>query len=281
MTCPYPITVRGELVPCGKCVACRVNNRNDWNLRLQWEAKGAKSCYFVGLSYDDDSLPIDSEIMHPTLDPAHPTLFLKNIRQRAKRFFNGSLRYYLLGEYGTETHRPHHHLHLFADFTMCPYVECRHAGDQSSDPCNECSANSKCFVPHLRTAWPHGHVTAFPVTPSDIAYTTLHHVVGHTPPVEGLQPSYSTMSTRPAIGDYFFAQTELVDRLFTRGNVAFTYTPDGQVTRLPRYYRERIFSKPDLEALGLANQDDPLQRVKSENFIASWKRHSYMAKGKL
>lgn len=60
---------------------------------------------FITLTYDDNNLPPGG-----TLVPADTQKWMKKLR---KRYPPKSLRYYLVGEYGDHTERPHYHLALF------------------------------------------------------------------------------------------------------------------------------------------------------------------------
>lgn len=66
---------------------------------------------FVTLTYDDDHVPLvegeEGEIQR-TLDPSHTRNWLKRYRK-----YYGPVRYYLVGEYGSKTKRPHYHAILF------------------------------------------------------------------------------------------------------------------------------------------------------------------------
>lgn len=103
---PY-MTGPGRTVPgsCGKCMSCRVNKKRLWTHRLLLEASCSKEKCFVTLTYDDANLPDDLSV-----DVAHGQLFLKRLRY----FLKGrKIRYFLVGEYGEKTQRPHYHLLLF------------------------------------------------------------------------------------------------------------------------------------------------------------------------
>lgn len=90
-------------VPCGKCLACLTNKRNDWAFRLQQEHRASLGACFVTLTYHPKFCP-------DGLEKTHVQLFMKRLRKR----FGKKLRYYAVGEYGTQkTQRPHYHIILF------------------------------------------------------------------------------------------------------------------------------------------------------------------------
>ncbi|QCQ84733.1 replication initiator protein [Blackfly microvirus SF02] len=279
MRCLNPITLKtGDVVPCSQCLPCRVNRRNGWNLRLRYESTAHKTSLFVGLSYDDDNVPITS-LGNQTLREEDTIHFREKLRYRFKKDGYGGFRYYLIGEYGSQTHRPHYHLQFFTSYPI-PYENCMYAQEQDSTYClTQCF--KKCPIKHIRTCWPYGHATSYPCTPADIGYITLLHVTGLQPPTPDASPAFMRMSKKPAIGDCFFDQKELISRLYDRGNACYTYTPDGTLTPLPRYYRDKIFTKPEKEYLNVGISENPTDVVKSHTFTNNWLRNSWKSKGKM
>lgn len=91
-------------IPCGHCYACLTNKRNAWTYRLMEEARLSDSTAFLTLTYDDEHL----EIAQNQLQKRDLQLFIKKIRNNGIKF-----RYYAIGEYGTQTHRPHYHILAF------------------------------------------------------------------------------------------------------------------------------------------------------------------------
>lgn len=90
---------------CGKCSLCRERKRKQWASRMEMESLYNKSCYFVTLTYDDDNLPLVPGTDFPTLNKLHYKNFLKLIRKKLPC----SVRFFGVGEYGSESGRPHYH----------------------------------------------------------------------------------------------------------------------------------------------------------------------------
>lgn len=93
-------------VPCGQCMACRVNRTAEWQLRLVMESRSHLDNCFVTLTYCDEFLPKNNSLVK-----RHAQLFLKRLRKRV-----GSFRYFMCGEYGNKGFRginPHYHALLF------------------------------------------------------------------------------------------------------------------------------------------------------------------------
>lgn len=109
MRCIQPIYLpkTGLTVPCGHCNFCLSNRRADWSFRLFQEQKVSQSAHFLTLTYDDANVPQGDDCL--SLCKKDIQLFTKRMRKR-----NGSkLRYYTVGEYGTQTQRPHYHSIMF------------------------------------------------------------------------------------------------------------------------------------------------------------------------
>lgn len=129
--------------PCGGCPPCRANLRRLWTSRIQIESYShAKSC-FVTLTYNDDHLPyviLDNYVedgveksqyslisrgnnygtnSHSSLYPRDGQLYMKRLRSLhharcvSQKVAHTPIRFYLVGEYGDKSWRPHYHLALF------------------------------------------------------------------------------------------------------------------------------------------------------------------------
>lgn len=109
---PYYVRVKGRLdevpVPCGKCPVCKDNRVNSWAFRLLNEEKQSTSSYFVTLTYENHTVPITSRGFM-TLDKRDFQLFMKRLRKDT----GDKLKYYAVGEYGSQRMRPHYHMILF------------------------------------------------------------------------------------------------------------------------------------------------------------------------
>lgn len=198
---------RREFVPCGKCNFCLEARRADWSFRLRQELQISSAADFLTLTYEDKKVPLTQE-RQQTLCKKDLQDFFKRLRKEALT----KLRYYAVGEYGTNTNRPHYHAILFN-------LERR-------------------VAERLTDIWGQGHTMIGSVTDASIHYVTKYHVnvVGE---FEGRAPPFALMSRRPGIGSNYLAthskwHLEAL-RAFTKVN--------GFVGRLPRFYVDKIFSK--------------------------------------
>jgi len=105
-------------IPCGQCWSCRLERSRQWALRCVHEASLHPDNMFLTLTYNEESLPADGG-----LDKTHFQKFMKRYRQHLERNEGGQkIRYYMCGEYGDQTNRPHYHAlifgHNFSDKTL-------------------------------------------------------------------------------------------------------------------------------------------------------------------
>lgn len=93
-----------DRVPCRGCIGCRIEKSRQWSVRIMHELQTHDGVgAFVTLTYDDAHLPMDGSI-----SVRHWQLFAKSFRRRF-----GPFRFYMCGEYGDQTERPHYHVCIF------------------------------------------------------------------------------------------------------------------------------------------------------------------------
>lgn len=125
MLCEFPfqkkedkIAGRAVFFPCGHCGPCHANKRRKVSNRIMLEMMTYDShSSFCTITYDDEHLPSGG-----SLSPRHFRLFTMRLRNYIKRHDGRSLRYFGIGEYGDDTHRPHYHLILFGFDPADPIV---------------------------------------------------------------------------------------------------------------------------------------------------------------
>lgn len=115
MLCASPVELsEGFSVPCGNCPNCRINRKRFWTGRMIAEASYCPASSFWGLTYAPETVPIVQSGPFAgamTLDPRDLTNFIKRWRRLKPK--DESFRYFAVGEYGDEGHRPHYHLVAF------------------------------------------------------------------------------------------------------------------------------------------------------------------------
>lgn len=109
MNCTSPTQIKSGQgiisVPCGQCVACRIQRSKEWKIRCLFELKSFDDvASFVTLTYDDEHLPSNCSLVKADFQK-----FMKRLRRDVPT----KLKYYACGEYGEKTGRPHYHAIIF------------------------------------------------------------------------------------------------------------------------------------------------------------------------
>lgn len=211
-------------VPCGKCVGCRLDYSRDWASRISMESLDyPDNSLFVTLTYDDDHLPImiDDGTQHVLKGKGFSadyvtkgaTLLKKDCQDWLKRLrrnldyhygISDGVRYYLAGEYGSNTLRPHYHVCLFGVPTdsLVPIGKNK-LGDILYDS------------DFISDTWKQGHVCVGKLNYATAAYTArycLKKAQGKDDAFfdsVGVNREFVTMSRKPGIGvPYYEAHKE-------------------------------------------------------------------------
>ena len=185
----YDTTGRFIVLPCGQCMACRLNKSRDWATRCVLEAKMHTDNCFITLTYDDEHLPSDYGLQKQDF-----TNFIKRLRKNT----GAKIRYYAAGEYGDLYSRPHYHACLF--------------GWKPDDLVLFSVRNgiNLYLSETLLKAWQYkGYVTVGDVTFESAAYVARYvtkKITGDRADehYQGRQPEYTVMSRRPGIAASFF-----------------------------------------------------------------------------
>lgn len=175
----------GVPFPCGQCLACRINKRRIWTLRLVLERFMHSSSAFITLTYSDDNLPYTLDGL-PTVCKRDLQLFIKRLRKK----YGQGIRYYAVAEYGEKTSRPHYHCVLFGvdSFALDPYwVQFEGKSGNGRDS-------------NLSTLWPYGIVHVGECERKSIQYVAGYVTKKMTKRDDTRQKEFALMSRKPGIG---------------------------------------------------------------------------------
>lgn len=217
MSCLTPFIVRkktnncGIPVPCGRCPECLARRVSAWSFRLLQEEKVSSTCVFLTLTYDTSRVPI-SRNGFMSLSKRDCQLFMKRLR---KAHGVVQLKYYLVGEYGGKTKRPHYHVLLF-------------------------NANISLIQP----AWNCGNIHYGKVSGASVGYTLKYM---NKPPFRSMhknddrEPVFALMSKglgisylTDAVCNYHKA--DVCERVCC-------VLPGGKKVSMPRYYKDKIYDE--------------------------------------
>lgn len=211
--CSKPFRKGGEEFGCGQCMPCRFNRRRLWTARLMLEAHQHEASFFLTLTFNKENYPADGSV-----SVREAQLFLKRLRYFAGQDF----RYFIVGEYGDATWRPHYHACVFG--------------------LRDAVA--------IERAWQKGFVHVLPLT-----YELAQYCVGYTVKkltkadderLKGRCPEFARMSLKPGIGfgSVKVMRDALIDmetgEIRMAADVPASVRADGKLWPIGRYLRRGL-----------------------------------------
>ncbi len=222
-------------VPCGKCEACIERKSNEWATRIYHEWLMSDTAYFCTLTYAEEFLPINVVTMRsvdreeqfelPSLCKRDVQLFMKRLR---KRLGNG-LRFFLGGEYGEDDGRPHYHFVIF----------------------NYPKKYEDDLDMIVQGAWSYGMIQTNGLNIQRIMYVAKYIYSSSTwtkEMMQGLQLPFTLSSRRPGLGSCYCNDMSNI-RYHNKTLETVVTIDDGKVMPMPRYFRDKIFSKENKQIL--------------------------------
>ena len=204
MKCLYPLYLQGiGHVPCGRCMACRINRTSDWAIRILHEAALCDQSAFLTLTYSDEYLPEGNNLSKDDVQ--------KWLKRYRKQLGEKRIKYYLCGEYGEDrTKRAHYHAIILGD---------------------------RVSKKDLQKTWPYGHVFIGTVTFDSCAYVAAYvqkKLGGKMADEEynGRQPPFQLCSKN--LGAKYVDMFR--DQMLVNGYI----TVRGKKMRIPRYYYKKL-----------------------------------------
>lgn len=215
MKCRKGIKVEGRRVPCGQCISCRVNKGREWTSRILLEAAVSPELpYFVTLTYSDEHVPVTPD-GDQTLDKKSILKWVDNTKRNI-----GPFRYYIVGEYGSNTRRPHYHVALFPG-----------------------SSNQ---VAEFTGQWKRGFTSTYPMDTGHAQYLAKYTCKKLTQATDDRligdqQPEFRTSSYKPPLADGFvhvlvraYSSSGAKKIIEERGDIERTWRLGRKVYPLPR-----------------------------------------------
>lgn len=100
-------------VPCGKCEDCLKARARGWAFRILKECELYENNFFITFTYDDLHVPYSDKLCQ-TLIKDEISKFNKALKTYLKRKgLESGFRFYGVGEYGSNTFRPHRSLSCY------------------------------------------------------------------------------------------------------------------------------------------------------------------------
>lgn len=212
-------------VNCNQCIGCRLRRQRDWAVRCYCESRmhPIDQCWFATLTYDDDNLPSDYSLNYRDIQ-----LFHKRARKKL-----GSFRFFVCGEYGETTLRPHYHALYFGldlpDARKSNGVRSKH-DIYSSEQLEQCWGKGNVALG--RISWQSARYTAGYILKKDSRderYERIHPVTGE---ICNVEREFGKMSLKPGIGATWF------EKYYTDLNAGGIdgVVVNGTIHQTPKYF---------------------------------------------
>lgn len=277
------------MLPCGKCLDCRLAYARDWANRCIVESFEFHYNYFLTITYDNAFIrnAVDKssgEVLdYATLFKPDIVQFLKSLRLRwSRKYDHENIRFFVAGEYGDRTMRPHYHMIVFnlpifdlKEYKRSPLGHIYYTSDE------------------LNKVWHKGYIIIGELTRESAAYTARYCLkklkdASFSYEKLNLIPEFTNCSRRPGIGRNFYDDNK--EKIFKQGFVSvcdgregFRFYPGRYYKRLykdeneadyERYREVQLYKatvKHDLELLRTDLDDLEYSLVKESNMEAKTK----------
>lgn len=100
--------VKGQpdiLLPCGKCIECKMEYSRQWAVRCHCEAQMHEANSMLTLTFNQENHPQDNSV--------HPEVISKFIKRLRKAIYPKKIKFFGTGEYGEKGWKPHYHILIF------------------------------------------------------------------------------------------------------------------------------------------------------------------------
>jgi hypothetical protein len=176
------------------------------------EDKYSLSSYFITLTYDNKYIPISNK-GYMNLDKRDIQLFMKRLRKSNTE----QIKYFICGEYGGKTNRPHYHMIIF-----------------NSD------------ITTIQDSWQKGHIHYGQVSEASVGYTLKYMIKETKVPVhknDDRKPEFQLMSK--GLGKKYLTtkmqqwhKADLLNRMHLN-------VEGNKKIPMPRYYKDKLYNKQE------------------------------------
>lgn len=211
-------------IPCSNCPVCKKRRANAWAFRLMQEEKRSISASFLTFTYAPEHLTgTDNGLLN--LSKEDMQNFMKRLRI-AHGNMTTPIKYYVCGEYGGETDRPHYHMLLY-----------------------------NADIRKIQPAWDRGDIYYGDASGASTAYTLKYiSKPGRIPMFEGddRQPEFSLMSK--GLGSGYLTPQMVAWHKDNLENRLYLNLLDGKKIAMPRYYKDKIYNDQERKKISAAAQ---------------------------
>lgn len=234
----YPGSVT---IPCGRCIGCKIQYSRDWADRMmieldQYNGKGI----FLTLTYNNDHVPCNydpntDEFTGFTLDKRDVQLFMKRLR---KHYKDVKCRFYLAGEYGPSTLRPHYHAIIYG----LSLEDLEKDGFKGLKPKGYNELKQQYWIsPTLTKIWNNGFTLVSEVSWKTCAYVARYVTKKLGKEIELINPyaipEFALMSRKPGIGGTYL---EDHPEVYDLKHINMSFKTGGLQINIPKYFMKRL-----------------------------------------
>lgn len=259
------------IIPCGKCLGCKLDYSKMWGLRGLIESKVWKKNCFVTLTYNNEHLPKDKNLHKEDIQD-----FLKRLRKhytgyqsriwynkrKAEEIIEYPIRVFYSGEYGDLRYRSHFHVGIF---NWCPDDLKFLKYNKYGDPMYTSKTIEKLWSIN-------GKQIGF-VTVEDMNYNTAQYIARYTVKkcfndhdetikLKGLKPEFIETSRKGGLGYQLYENKEEWEKLKRNYGIFIKNKKRLKLMGIPQYYKNKWKKENLLEYFTSADQN---KREKDEN----------------
>ena len=226
-------------VGCGKCLECANQKRREWTPRLTEDIKAYKNAQFVTLTFNNDEYyKLRNEVINEhktddeyTIDNQVATLATRRFLERWRKKYKTSIRHWVVTELGqTNSERIHIHGILYTE---------------NKDDINN--------------IWKYGHT----YIGNYVNESTIKYITKYLSKMDFKHKEYKPLILcSPGIGKNYIKSHNAHLNRYKATETKETYTyKNGQITSLPKYYRNHLYTEQEKEKLWLQLLDKEVRYV--------------------
>lgn len=240
-------------VGCGLCIECRKQKANSWRVRLLEDIKAHKNGKFITLTFNQTSLMhLCAKIKDKDayrLDNAIATLAVRKFLERWRKTYKTSLRHWFVTELGHEgTEALHIHGIIWTDQSLNQVEKKWQYGHIWKGKYIRCYINGR-----------HQHALI-----NYVNGRTINYIVKYVHKLDVLHKTYqSKVLTSPGIGNLYPKTTnaKLHNQYRDKNTIQAYKTSTGHWVSLPIYWKNKLYTETQREALWLNNLDKQVRWV--------------------
>lgn len=181
------------------------------------EDRVSSSSHFITLTYDTHNVPF-TRSGYMDLSKRHIQLFFKRLR----KVNDSKIRYFIVGEYGGRTMRPHYHVILF-----------------------------NCKLDTIQPAWDMGHCHYGTVNGASVGYTLKYMMKKGKIPLhknDDRTPEFRLMSK--GLGESYLSSQMVKWHHSAINDRMYCNIEGGKKIAMPRYYKDKLYTKVERKIVG-------------------------------